>query len=91
MKTSTGEIRQTITPDFSHRILNDRQNLDGLTDSVGEMLNNTRGILYAIVSSAENINMQPKHTANAAFAAIQNLDDIDAYLKAFAKSQTNTQ
>lgn len=51
MKNSTqitGEIRRKITPDFSHRILNNSQNLGGLTDSVGEMLDVTRGILYAM-------------------------------------------
>jgi hypothetical protein len=94
MKTQNqGEIRQKITVDLSHRISNPDANIHGLTDTITDFTMQARGILYAIMYSHQerNAHIAPIDTANAAYSAIHTLDDIDAYLKAFNQSQTNTQ
>jgi hypothetical protein len=78
-----------ITPDFSHRISNQDANLGGLTDTITDFTMQARGILFAIMYSHQErtTHIAPIDTANAAYAAISFMDDIDAYLKAFAKVQ----
>ena len=70
--------------DFSHRIVVEGFTSLDLESNVNRFLDSARGILYAIVAGSEGGSvMQPQHLAGAAFAAIQNLDDIDAYLRAY--------
>ena len=90
MNISTGQTRPTITPDFSRRLSNTDANLGGLVDSVTDFTMQARGILFAIMYSHQErtAHIAPIDTANAAYAAIHLLDDIDAYLKAFSDSQT---
>jgi hypothetical protein len=78
-----------ITPDFSHRISNTDANIYGLTDSITDMTMQARGILFAIMFSHQEktAHIAPIDTANAAYAAIHLLHDIDAYLKAFSDAQ----
>ncbi|MDD2863975.1 MAG: hypothetical protein PHC99_04545 [Methylococcales bacterium] len=89
MNISTGNVRSTITPDFSHRLSNPDANLGGLVDSVTDFTMQARGILYAIMFSHQekHAHIAPIDTANAAYAAIHFMDDIDAYLKAFIAAQ----
>ncbi len=88
MNLSTGQTRPTITPDFSHRISNPDANVHGLTDTITDLTMQARGILYAIVLSHQekHAHIAPIATANAASAAIHFMDDIDAYLNAFAQA-----
>ncbi len=89
MIQNKGQTRPTITPDFSHRISNHDANLSGLVDSITDFTMQARGILYAIMFSHQErtAHIAPIDTANAAYAAIHLLNDVDAYLKAFADSQ----
>jgi hypothetical protein len=89
MNLSTGQTRPTITPDFSHRLSNTDANLGGLVDSVTDFTMQARGILFAIMYSHQEktAHIDPIDTANAAYAAIHLLNDVDAYLKAFIAAQ----
>jgi hypothetical protein len=80
---------QQITPDFSHRLSNADANVHGLVDSITDMTIQARGILFAIMYSHQErtTHILPIDTANAAYAAINLLNDVDAYLKAFSDSQ----
>ena len=89
MNLSTGENRPKLTIDFSHRISNPDANIHGLVDSVTDFTMQARGILYAIMYSHQErtAHISPIDTANAAYAVIHFMDDIDAYVKAFAQAQ----
>jgi hypothetical protein len=89
MIQNKGQTRPTITPDFSHRPSNHDANLGGLVDSVTDFTMQARGILFAIMYSHQErtAHIAPIDTANAAYSLIHIMNDIDAYLKAFADSQ----
>jgi hypothetical protein len=89
MKNSTGQARPTIIPDFSHRLQNNDTDIHGLVDSITDMTLQARGILAAIMFShqGKTAHITPIDTANAAYAAINLLNDVDAYLKAVSDSQ----
>jgi hypothetical protein len=89
MKNSTGQARPTITPDFSHRLSNAGADAGCLLDSISDFTAQARGILFAIMYSHQErtAHINPIDTANAAYAAIHLLNDVDAYLKAYSDSQ----
>lgn len=86
---TTGNACPEITLDFSHRLSNKDANLNGLVDTVTDFTMQARGILYAIMFSHQEKRayIAPIDTANAAYAAIHFMNDIDAYVKAFAQAQ----
>ena len=88
MNLSTGQTRPTITPDFSHRIAVNTSNLEDLSMSVSIMTDRAIAVLHLL---SLHVKCTDIIAQSAIDSASNELLDVQKYISAFAKSQTNTQ